>query len=234
EKDLGWLKETSGRSSENCQTMHFSKIMRTSDDIEAEKLGKGIRDSVLELVKKREEKVTKGEVDNFGSDFLGLLIKTNHEKSGGNKGISAEELVDECKTFNFAGHETTTSLLAWTVLLLAIRDDRQEKARKEVLEIFGQQVPNSDGIARLKTMNMIINESLRLYPPVNEIPRKVQLGKLIPPTDIEVSILVLALHHDPNIWGPDVDLFNPERFSEGVTKATNNNTAAFLPSGLGP
>ncbi|KAK6931101.1 Cytochrome P450 [Dillenia turbinata] len=215
-----------------------SKIMRTSDDIEAEKLEKGMRDSVLELVKQREEKVAKGEVNDFGSDFLGFLVKANHEESGGNKVISAQELVDECKTFYLAGHETTRNLLAWTVLLLAIHDDWQAKARKEVLEIFGQQVPNSDGIARLKTMTMIINESLRLYPPaslvIRKVRRKVQVGKLVLPTNIELSIPILALHHDPNIWGPDVDLFNPERFSEGVAKATKNNTTAFIPFGFGP
>ncbi|KAK6931096.1 Cytochrome P450, partial [Dillenia turbinata] len=216
----------------------ISKIIRTSDDIKAEKLEKGMWDSVLELVKKREEKVAKGEMNDFGSDFLGFLVKAYHEESGGNKVISAQELVDECKTFYGAGHETTTNLLAWTVLLLAIHDDWQEKARKEVLEIFGQQVPNSDGIARLKTMTMIINESLRLYPPANAVARnvrrKVQVGNLVLPSDIELCIPILALHHDPNIWGPDVDLFNPERFSEGVAKATNNNTTAFLPFGLGP
>ncbi|KAK6931100.1 Cytochrome P450, partial [Dillenia turbinata] len=216
----------------------ISKIMRTSDDIEAEKLEKGMWDSVLELVKKREEKLANGEVNDFVSDFLGFLVKANHEESGGNKVISAQELVDECKTFYLSGHETTKNLLAWTVLLLAIHDDWQAKARKEVLEIFGQQVPNSDGIARLKTMTMIINESLRLYPPAGSVTRKVrrkvQVGNLVLPTNIELSIPILALHHDPNIWGPDVDLFNPERFSEGVVKATNNNTTAFLPFSLGP
>ncbi|KAK6931374.1 Cytochrome P450 [Dillenia turbinata] len=215
----------------------ISRILRTSDDIESQKLERGIWDSVLQLVKKREEKVVKGEVDNFGTDFLGLLVKANHDPEE-RKRISVEDLVDECKTFYIAGHETTASLLSWTVLLLAIHDDWQEKARKEVLDIFGQQIPNSDGIARLKMMNMIINETLRLYPPVISIIRKtrreVRTGKLILPADMELAIPVLALHHDPNIWGQDADLFKPQRFSEGVAKATNNNAAAFLPFGLGP
>ncbi|KAK6931099.1 Cytochrome P450 [Dillenia turbinata] len=226
-----------GRNLYKIRLPGISKIIRTSDDIKAEKLEKGIWDSVLQLVKKREEKVAKGEMNDFGSDFLGILVKANHEESDENK-VTAQELVGECKTFFGAGHETITSLLAWTVLLLAIHDDWQEKARKEVLEIFGQQVPNSDGIARLKTMTMIINESLRLYPPANSVARrvgrKVQVGNLVLPTDIELCIPILPLHHDPNIWGPDVDLFNPERFSEGVVKATNNNTTAFQPFSLGP
>lgn len=85
------------------------------------------------------------------TDFLGKLLEANHEDDEG-KRISIEDMVDECKTFYFAGHETTTSLLGWTILLLAIHKDWQEKARKEVLDLLGQTNPNSDGIARLKVV----------------------------------------------------------------------------------
>ncbi|KAK6931018.1 Cytochrome P450 [Dillenia turbinata] len=87
-----------------------------------------------------------------------------------------------------ASEETTATLLAWTVLLLAIHDDWQEKARKEVFELFGQDKPGLDGIARLKTMNMIINESLRLYPPITSLSRiarrETRVGKLTFPANI--------------------------------------------------
>ncbi|PON97256.1 Cytochrome P450, E-class, group I, partial [Trema orientale] len=52
--------------------------------------------------------------------------------------------------------------------------------------------------------------------------------------NIDFFVPILALHHDPQIWGEDVLLFKPERFSEGVAKATNDNTAAFIPFGMGP
>jgi PHYB activation tagged suppressor 1 len=88
-------------------------------------------------------------------------------------------------------------------------------------------------------MNMIIEESLRLYPPVPALKRKVKkrvkLGKLILPAGMELYISPLAVHHDPEIWGEDADQFNPERFERGVCKATINNSAAvFLPFGFGP
>lgn len=87
-------------------------------------------------------------------------------------------------------------------------------------------------------MNMIIEESLRLYPPVpfikRKVNRKVQLGKLTLPPQMELFISPLALHHDPQIWGKDVHLFNPERFVGGVARASNNTAAAFLPFGFGP
>lgn len=49
-----------------------------------------------------------------------------------------------------------------------------------------------------------------------------------------MQIPALALHHDPRIWGEDAHLFKPDRFSEGIAKATNNNPGAFLPFGYGP
>ncbi|KAE9454445.1 hypothetical protein C3L33_13647, partial [Rhododendron williamsianum] len=86
---------------------------------------------------------------NYGSDFLGSLIKANHDPDEKNR-ISVDDMVDECKTFYLAGQETTNGLLAWSLLLLAVHTDWQEKARKEVFELFGQRNPNAEGIARLK------------------------------------------------------------------------------------
>ena len=87
-------------------------------------------------------------------------------------------------------------------------------------------------------MSMIFNESLRLYPPIahiiRNVDRDVKLGKLKVPAGVEVIVPNLALHHDPELWGEDVELFKPDRFSEGVAKATKNNIAAFLPFGMGP
>ena len=85
---------------------------------------------------------------------------------------------------------------------------------------------------------MIIEESLRLYPPVPAIKRKTEkkakLGKITLPPDMELLISPLALHHDPKLWGEDVHLFKPERFAGGVANAANNNPVAFLPFGFGP
>lgn len=209
----------------------MSLFLTDNDELESEKLEKGIRDSIIQIITKRE----KEEISR--KDFLGKLLEANQENDVNNR-ISMEDIVDECKTFYFAGHETTTSLLSWTVLLLAINQEWQEKARNEVTESFGQTNPNAYGIAGLKTMNMIIEESLRLYPPVAAIKRKVdkqaKLGNLTLPPGMELYISPLALHHDPTIWGDDVHLFKPERFANGIVKATNNNPVAFVPFGFGP
>lgn len=87
-------------------------------------------------------------------------------------------------------------------------------------------------------MGMVINESLRLYPPVignaRKVRKEVRLGRFTLPADTNVIISTLAVHHDPHIWGEDVHQFKPERFSEGVAEATKNNPATFLPFAMGP
>ncbi|KAI8539358.1 hypothetical protein RHMOL_Rhmol09G0176400 [Rhododendron molle] len=170
-------------------------------------------------------------------DLLGLLVEAYNDTDEKSR-ITLEDVVDNCKTFYVAGHETTTSLLSWTILLLAINREWQDKLRKEVLGLFGEQNPTAEGFARMKQMTMVINETLRLYSPAPGFTREVQweskLGRLVLPANLTLIISILSLHIDPLIWGEDVHLFNPERFSGGVAKATNNNPAAYLPFGLGP
>ncbi|KAL4639827.1 hypothetical protein ACB092_03G246400 [Castanea dentata] len=198
--------------------LEILKLMLIVDIVPlVDELVKGIHNAILGIIKKREEKVMTGEGNSIGGDFLQLLVEAHHDANASLK-ISIEALVDECKTFYVAGQETTSTLLAWTIFLLTIHTNWQEKARKE--------------------MGMIINESLRLYPLAIAITRKVErevrLGKLTLPANLLLYIPTLVPHHDPKIWGEDVHLFKPQRFSEGIAKATNNNIAAFFPFGIGP
>lgn len=125
-------------------------VWKTNDEIEARKLEKEIKKSIVDIVMKRKENKGEG-VDEFGSDYLGQLVKLADD-SKENKRITIDQMIDEIKTIYGAGHLTTTNLLSWTVFLLAINQDWQEKVREEVLELFGRKLPTSDGIARLKTV----------------------------------------------------------------------------------
>lgn len=106
------------------------------------------------MIRKRKEKVLISGEDGFGNDFLGLLLMAHHAANE-NLQITVDDVVEQCKKFYFAGQETTNSLLGWTVFLLALHTNWQEEARKEVIKLFGQENPNPDGIAKLKTVSYI-------------------------------------------------------------------------------
>jgi len=84
---------------------------------------------------------------------------------------------------------------------------------------------------------MIMNEVLRLYPPVVSVLRKVRkdvkLGNLSLPAGVQLYVPIVLVHHDCELWGDDVKEFKPERFAEGVLKATNGR-ASLIPFGGGP
>ncbi|KQK08830.1 hypothetical protein BRADI_2g44170v3 [Brachypodium distachyon] len=153
--------------------------------------------------------------------------------------MSIEDVIEECKLFYFAGMETTSVLLTWTLVVLGMHPEWQDQARKEVLSVFGKDKPSFDGLNRLKTasVTMILYEALRLYPPVVTLTRKtskeMQIGGILYPAGTVVELPVILLHHNPNIWGKDVLEFKPQRFAEGIFKATNDRLA-FFPFGSGP
>lgn len=92
----------------------------------------------------------------YGNDLLGLMLETCMDggKENDKNELSIDEIIHECKTFFFAGHETTSHLLTWTMFLLSTNQDWQEKLREEVLNVCGMEVPNSDMLSKLKSVSI--------------------------------------------------------------------------------
>ncbi|CAN1794949.1 Cytochrome P450 CYP749A22 [Linum perenne] len=188
----------------------LQSLFRTGDEHESAVIQQEIKSIIINMVSKRKEENS----TSSATDFLGMLLKAYTDPDRSNS-ITLDDLVDECKTFYVAGHETTTSSLTWTVLLLALHSEWQDKAREQVVKLFGKDTtPTPDGISRLSILTMIINESLRLYPPVFHVSRRVERdvrlgGKLMLSKGTEVYIPNLAVHHDTGTWGEDAQLFKP-------------------------
>ncbi|KAI5083147.1 hypothetical protein GOP47_0002890 [Adiantum capillus-veneris] len=197
------------------------------------KLRKQITFTLEGIVKKRVSLPS----DAYGSDLLGLMLSALREGGQKNLTMSLEEIMDECKTFFFAGHETTSVLLTWTVMLLANHSEWQERAREEVLSLLGSRHPDADSLNHLKILGMVLQESLRLYPPAVNTSRKVikdqKLGGILIPKGTGLTIPILPLHVDCELWGADALEFNPLRFANGVLNACKH-PSAFLPFGGGP
>ncbi|KAK4493042.1 hypothetical protein RD792_018143 [Penstemon davidsonii] len=211
----------------------------TKSNIRMKSISKEIQSLLKGLINQRDREMERGEAIN--DDLLGILLESNireiQEHGNKNMGMSIEDVIEECKLFYFAGSETTSSLLVWTMVMLSIHQDWQTRAREEVLQFFGKDEPTFDGLNRLKIVTMILHEVLRLYTPIPLIARspikKVKVGNLTLLVGVHVLLLIGLLHHDPKIWGEDVNEFKPERFSEGILNATKVQFS-FIPFSSGP
>lgn len=121
------------------------------------KIDKDIQTSLKAIINKREKAMMAGEV--FNKDLLGILLESNHkeiQENGNNKtvGMTNQEVIEECNAFYLAGQETTSVLLVWTMILLSRYPDWQARAREEILQVFGNQMPNNDGLTRLKIVSI--------------------------------------------------------------------------------
>lgn len=118
------------------------------------KIDREIQKILRGIIGKRERAFINGESNN--DDLLGLLIESNMRESNENAklGMTTEDMIEECKLFYFAGMETTSVLLTWTLIVLSMHPEWQEQAREEVLNHFGRGRLDFESLNRLKIVSM--------------------------------------------------------------------------------
>ncbi|XP_073146823.1 cytochrome P450 734A1-like [Henckelia pumila] len=207
------------------------RLLPTKEKRISGRLEKEVRKSLVKLIDRRIRNNATFQ-DQCPKDLLGLMTGCSAPAAP-----TVNDIVEECKTIFFAGKHTTLQLLTWTTVLLAMHPRWQHLARDEVLSLCGSRdTPTQNHLPKLKILSMILNESLRLYPPAVAMIRRaktdVHLGGLHVLRGTELLIPILAVHHDPAMWGHDAQEFNPMRFDKGVAQAAKS-PMAFLPFGFG-
>ncbi|CAN4122812.1 unnamed protein product [Withania somnifera] len=168
------------------------RYLPTKNNVMRRRLEKETRESVRKLV----EISSKGRENS--KNLLSLLISASEEEQG----FGMDEVIDECKTFYFAGKETTSNLLTWALLLLALHQEWQDKAREEVFRVCkGNNLPSAENLNDFKIVTMILNETLRLYPPVVALTRgtdkDIKLGDLEIPANTQFYVSIAARFAEP-------------------------------------
>ena len=120
------------------------------------------------MIEERQKAMRMGESSK--NDLLGILLESNmkeaekqHGKSKNRVIMTTEDVIQECKVFYFAGQETTSVLLTWTMILLSMYPNWQAKAREEVLRVFGKNTPDVDGLSRLNIVNPRLLTDIYIY-----------------------------------------------------------------------
>jgi cytochrome P450 len=158
-----------------------------------------------------------------GDDLLGLLIAA---------GMPDALIRDQLLTMLIAGHDTSTALLSWALYVLSSHPEIQSKARHEIDAVLGTDPPDFAHVGKLRYLEQVMNETLRLYPPIH-------LGSRIAACDLEfqgfhipagqrVLYSIYLTHRDTRYWHNPTG-FDPEHFSPKQTR----QPYTFLPFGGG-
>ncbi|XP_058453557.1 cytochrome P450 6A1-like [Malaya genurostris] len=178
------------------------------------------------------------------NDFMNLLIKLkNAEQSKGdldsNLGaLSIEEVAAQSFVFFIAGFETSSTAMSYCLYELALNSELQDKARADVMETLKKHGSMTyEAIQDMHYIDQCINESLRKYPPVTILTRKVSKAYKVPGTNhileqgSTMIVPVYGIHHDAEYY-PDPERYDPDRFSPA--QFSQRNPYCFLPFGEGP
>ncbi len=170
----------------------------------------------------------------MSGDLLSAFLQTRDDEG---VGMTDRQLHDEIMTLFLAGHETTANVLSWTWLLLGQNPDVEQKLIEELDRALNGKIPTPADLPRLVYTDMVLRESMRLYPPVWVIGRRAlsafRLGEYEIPANTNMLISQYLMHRDARYF-PEPERFDPERWRAGDPRAASLPRFAYFPFGGGP
>ncbi len=168
-----------------------------------------------------------------GDDLLGMLLAA--QQGHGDDRVDARQVRDEAMTALLAGHETSAAALAWTWHLLAGHPRIAEAVREEAATVLaGRSAPDAEDLGRLALVRAVIEEAMRLYPPVGWFGRLAAGPDRVGGHDIRAGAILLLspwlVQRDPRFW-PEPERFDPARFAPGTRRRA---PYTYFPFGGGP
>lgn len=174
-----------------------------------------------------------GPAGGDGDDVLTRLIASTRQEP--DPKVGERRMWDELITLLLAGHETTASTLGWACYLIDKHPEVFERLRTEARQVLGDRLPVYDDLRQLTYTTMVVQEVMRLYPPVWILPREAQqddeVGGFHVPAGADVLVCPYTLHRHPAFW-PEPDRFDPARFDPATT--ADRPRYAYIPFGAGP
>jgi cytochrome P450 len=207
---------------------HFSILAEESArDLQFAQTFKPLRKVVARVAAQRRAE------GRIGMDFLGMFMEARDRDSG--EVMSDAQLVTEIITLIVAGHETTALTLNWTWYLLAKNPDAEEKFVAELEILCGDHLPELAELQKFTYTRQILDEALRLYPPVWLITRKAQhddrLGDYVVPAGTEIYFSPYLIQRHPDLWKAP-ERFDPGRFDPD--RSRDRHPLAMHPFSAGP
>ncbi|XP_055696969.1 probable cytochrome P450 9f2 [Phlebotomus papatasi] len=200
-------------------------------------------DMIHLLMEAKKGKLSHQETERFDSEGFATVEESNIGKREPKKNLEEDDIAAQCFIFFFAGFDTVSTALSFLSYELAVNMEVQERLFQEVLETsreLGDKTLNYDTIQKMKYMDMVVSELLRMWPPV-PIADRICTKELTYVDDDgltykfnkgDVFIMpVYAFHHDPEYF-PNPSKFDPERFNE--ENKHNIDPGTYLPFGIGP
>ncbi len=167
------------------------------------------------------------------ADFLGALMQARDRERG--EPMPDAQLAREVMTLVVAGHETTAGLLNWMWYLLSRNPRAQIRLSDELDRLPWGEAPAMDALAKYTYARQVIDEALRLYPPLWLMTRKAlgddQLGEFFVPAGTEIYISPYLIQRNPDLWEAP-DRFDPDRMSRD--NGQDRHELALCPFGAGP